>query len=233
MGTRARHGWDDRLQDLFATPVFQGDVKEEGDPMFWSPLIALHDGGREEEILQLSPDDFHTQNGSHYMNIHNDDGNNLKTFSSIRSIPVHPALSELGLIKLVELRRRQGHTRLFPFINRGKSKQRFSENFTKNFNYYRRIHNVYWQGLDFHSFRTTFHGQLMNNECTDAMRRRLMGHAMVDEGEKSYSQNLAIKALFKPINRVWYDLSKVKSPFGQPATSASQRAEAVGIRRIK
>ena len=64
-------------------------------------------------------------------------------------LPIHPQLIELGLLKLVALRRKAGHIRLFPFIDRGKVKGTFPSNFSKCFAYYRRTNECYWPGLAF------------------------------------------------------------------------------------
>ncbi|CUH40263.1 hypothetical protein JSE7799_02993 [Jannaschia seosinensis] len=149
--TRDRRPWDDRIYKLLAAPVFRGNCDGVGDPMFWAPLMALLGGGREEEILQLSPDDFETTGGIHYYRLRNMPGNSIKSDASERVIPVHPELVRLGLIELVELRRREGEPRLFPHLKRGKHKETFTELFTKEFTRYRQAHKVYWIGLDFHA----------------------------------------------------------------------------------
>lgn len=218
--TRARVEWDDRLYALFRTPVFQGNLKDPGDPLFWAPLIAVHNGLRMQEILQLGPDDFGSEGGHHYLRVRNLAGNSVKAISSERQVPVHPNLIELGLPQLIELRRRQKEPRLFPHIGRGETKGTQSELFTKSFGYYRQINGVYWPGLDFHALRTTFHGFLLNSDVvTDARRRRLMGHKPVDEGEISYAQGLRSSTLLKNIREVNIDISMIKSPFENGQTN--------------
>ena len=173
---RSRMLWDDRIQKLFASPVYQGQCDEDDYPLFWAPLIARFGGGRAEEILQLGPDDFGSENGIAYFTVRNVIGNHVKSTAGERRIPVHPTLIQLGLLRFVEMRRRQNHSRLFPNLNRGKTKDTFSELFSKTFGYYRKTNDCYWSGLDFHAFRTTFHNDLGNLLCPDMIRRRLMGH---------------------------------------------------------
>jgi hypothetical protein len=60
---RTRTVWDDRIHDLFRTPVFRGGLEDPGDPLFWAPLIARLMGPREEEILQVGPGDFGRDGG--------------------------------------------------------------------------------------------------------------------------------------------------------------------------
>lgn len=218
--TRARVEWDDRLYDLFRTPIFQGVITDPGDPLFWAPLIAVHNGPRLQEILQLGPDDFGYEGGHLYFQIRNLPGNSVKSISSERRLPVHPNLIKLGLVELIELRRRQKEPRLFPNIGRGETRGTQSELFTKAFGYYRQTNGVYWPGLDFHALRTTFHGFLLNSRVvSDARRRRLMGHKPVDEGEVSYAQGLRSSALLEDLLEVQIDISMIQSPFDSRQTN--------------
>jgi hypothetical protein len=61
------------------------------------------------------------------MDIKRWEGNHVKSEASERRVPIHPILIELGLLKLVELRRQQGQSRLFPHLKRGAVKGKFSE----------------------------------------------------------------------------------------------------------
>lgn len=220
---RDRRPWDDRIYDFLATPVFRGHTEEVGDPFFWAPLMALLGGGREEEILQLSPDDFEQVDGIHYYRIRNMPGNSVKSEAGTRDVPVHPELVRLGLIELVELRRREKEPRLFPNLKRGKHKETFTELFTKEFTKYRKAHKVYWRGRDFHALRTTFHHRLMDNLVPGYVKRALMGHGKLDEGEKSYSQGgISMKTLYDVVASVSYDLSGVQSPFSHRNTDRSE-----------
>jgi integrase len=192
---RARVAWDDRFKMLTASEIYTETLEDPGEPLFWAPLIARLDGLRMEECLQLGPDDFGYEGGIAYLQVRNIIINGVKTVAGERRLPVHPQLLELGLMQLVELRRRQGRIRLFPDVARGQAKGTLSETFSKRFGYYRRSRDIYWPGLDFHALRTTFHNDLLSDDGSDAIRRRLMGHAPVDEGEKSYAQSLKMGPL--------------------------------------
>jgi hypothetical protein len=132
---RARTVWDDRIYTLFSSPVFQGEIDEPGEPLFWLPLFGRLMGLREEEGAQLSPGDFGSDRGIQFLDIKCTDANHIKTEESQRRIPIHPQLLELGLLELVEMRRRQGQSRLFPHMTRGRTKGKFSENFSKTRNF--------------------------------------------------------------------------------------------------
>lgn len=220
--TRAkREPWDDTIHKLLASPTYQGECDGVDDPLFWAPLISWHSGMRMEEILQLREDDFGTEGGVAYMRVRDGDGNIVKSAAAERRIPIHSNLITLGLLELVNFRRKSGRGRLFQGIARGENKGKFSENFSKKFTRLRQDCDVYKETMDFHSFRTTFHGFLLNaSTVSDARRRRLMGHEPVDEGEKSYAQALSMVALKADIENVKLDISKIISPFAKAETVA-------------
>lgn len=222
-GERRREAWDDRIYDLWGSRIYQEPLDEIGEPLFWAPLIARHQGMRMEEILQLGPDDFGSDKGIPYLRIRNTIINGVKTLCSERTLPVHPQLVELGLLKLVELRKKQEHIRLFPFLNRGKQKDTFSANFSKAFGYYRRTNACYFPGLDFHALRTTFHHDLLGDDKSDAIRCRLMGHTYTDEGDRSYGQNLGIDKLANRMKSVVVDISMIRRPFEEDRIAALQQ----------
>lgn len=230
---RSRGIWDDRIYDLLATPVFQGQLDEKGDPLFWVPLMARLGGGRSEELLQLGPKDFGYEDGIPYYTIRNSEGNSVKSTAGERRIPVHQALIDLGLMRLVALRLHQNQPRLFPDLKRGQTKGTFTELYTKRFGYYRKKHNCYWRGLDLHALRTTFHNDLANIICPDNHRLRLMGHeSFSDEGDRSYTKKIKIKTLYELVRQIELDVSNVVSPFEDAPASAKERGEVLGIRSV-
>ena len=232
MGYTERVTWDDTLDTLFGTPVFQGANKDPGEPLFWIPLLGRLQGLRSEEAAQLGPDDFGTKDGIPFMKVHAQDENRVKADGSVRTVPVHPQLVELGLMELVALRRRQGEPRLFPFMKRGKHRETFTANFTKRFGYYRKTHECYRPGMDLHALRTSFHGDLANSHCSDLVRRRLMGHEPQDEGERSYTKNLKMETLLEGLRGVHVDISRIVSPFATSAHGSSAPANRPELRLV-
>ncbi|MEM5542648.1 hypothetical protein WNY61_07845 [Sulfitobacter sp. AS92] len=231
-GRRQREPWDDRFDNLLQSPIYQNPLKDVGDPLFWAPLIARFMGMRMEEILQLGPEDFGSDKGIPYLRVRNTIINGLKTLSSERTLPIHPQLIELGLLKLVNLRKKQDHIRLFPFLNRGKQKGTFSANFSKAFGYYRRTNDCYWPGMDFHSLRTTFHHDLLGDDQSDAIRCRLMGHTRNDEGDQSYGQSLNISKLANRLKSVVVDISMIQPPFEEVDNTAPQPGQKNHLRVV-
>ena len=231
-GAHARQAWDDRFYTFLSTPIFTRPLEDVGEPLFWAPLIARLMGLRMEECLQLGPQDFGTNKRIPYLRIEQNIVNGTKTLSSERTLPVHPQLIELGLLKFVQLRKKQGHMRLFPHLTRSAQKATFSANFSKRFGYYRRNNDCYWPGLDFHALRTTFHTDLLTDDKSDAVRCRLMGHVPGDEGTRSYAQSLGIETLLKRLDSVEIDISNVVRPFELNEAQVKARAAERGLRVV-
>ncbi|KZX97887.1 MULTISPECIES: site-specific integrase [unclassified Sulfitobacter] len=227
----AREPWDDRLDELLATPVFQGKAQDEADPLFWMPLMGLLMGTRMEEAAQAGPGDVQSDEGIAYLIVRQALGDSVKSANATRKIPVHPVLVELGFLEFVKHARKRGDRRLFPSLTRGANKRTYSEKFTKAFGYYRRSNDVYWHGLDFHALRTTFHHRLMNAACPGAHRRKLMGHEPLDEGERAYAQKgISIASLFEQVKKIPFDATRVQSPIpGFP----ERPQEAQGLRLVQ
>ena len=231
-GGRARSAWDDRIDILFRSPIYQAPLEDLGDPLFWAPLIARHQGLRMEECLQLGPDDFGSDKGVSYLQVRKTAVNAIKTLSSERRLPLHPQMVELGLLKLVEMRRQEGRIRLFPHLGRGVQKETFSANFSKRFAYYRRTNGCYWPGLDFHALRTTFHNDLLSDGQSDALRCRLMGHARTDEGDLSYGQSLGIEPLAERMKSIVVDVSMIRRPFSDQPSAARAPGQGARLRLV-
>ncbi len=117
-----RLAWGDKAHALFASRIFTGKLADPGDPLFWAPPIARLGGLREEEILQLTTEDFDTVDGVPVFRIQQGDRQVLKSEAARRIVPIHRALIALGLLELVALRRRQGQRWLFPQVERSASR---------------------------------------------------------------------------------------------------------------
>ncbi len=209
-----RMPWEDLLKDLLATPIFREPLEDPGDPLFWAPLLALFAGLRLEEALQLRTEDFQTSQGIPILQIQiGSNGQRLKAGASRRRIPIHDALLDLGLLDLVALRRSRNQTRIFTHLERGKSKGKLGEVFSKRFTYYRKTNNVYHPRKDFHSLRTEFHSCLESVDIEDHKRKQLMGHANKDITYKNYlKRGVSLERLRKAINTISVDWSGIRRP---------------------
>lgn len=211
-----RVGWGDHINTLFASEKFTTPLSDVGDPLFWASLIAAFAGLRMEEILQLRLDDFGTDEGVHYLAVQNSLGTqSLKSANALRRVPLHRALIDLGLLKLVAHRRSQNMNRLFPNINRSKSKGTLSGTLSKNFGYYLVSRGIKEPGLDFHALRTDFLTRLTRARVPDHVRKGLMGHDQTDVTHKNYFRaGETMPSLKEYVDRIEIKYSGILPPFG-------------------
>lgn len=86
----------DELNRLFAAPAFSSG-KGKGW-MYWLPRIALFTGARFAELLGLKAADVIEIDDVHMLRIEPNDVRGVKTRTSRRVVPIHPALITLGLL---------------------------------------------------------------------------------------------------------------------------------------
>lgn len=212
-----RKGWGDDIQTLLKTKVFREPLDTPGEPLFWAPLIAMFAGLRLEEICQLRVRDFGTEDGVQYVAVQNEIGSQFtKSENSIRRVPLHHALIEIGLPQLVDLRKQEGMSRLFPQMTRSKSKGTMSAIMSKRFGYYRRSVGITDDFLDFHALRTEFHVRLARAGVPDFVRKGLMGHEQTDVTHEAYFRaGMTIGALKEYVDRNTINIAGVRPPFGR------------------
>lgn len=169
---------------LFATALFAAGPSEPDDPLFWQPLIARYQGLRMQEGLQLKPGDFDVEESIPVMYIRASADQFLKSAHAARKLPVHPELIRLGLLRLVERKRREGARWLFN-VERGLDGT-FSSAFSKVYYNWRVAAEIYEPGKDFHSLRKDFYQSLKSAKVDYAARVVLMGHALNDVSETNY-----------------------------------------------
>jgi integrase len=211
-----RVGWGDAIYTLLESEVFSNPLPDIGEPLFWAPLIAMYSGLRLEEICQLRVRDFAKENGIVFVAVQNELGSQLvKSANSIRRVPLHKALIDIGLPKLVELRQQQGMSRLFPDMPRSKSKGTMSAIMSKRFGYYIRSRGIKDDGLDFHALRTEFLVRLTRAKVPDHVRKGLMGHEQTDVTHANYFRaGETMDALKEYVDRIDIDHKGVNPPFG-------------------
>ena len=103
----------EELTDFFGIPVFSGclndkhGLNKEGNKIYWNfrywgVLIALYTGMRPAEIAEMRLDQIEDDEGILFFNIlKKHKGQSLKTTSSVRKIPIHKDLIELGFLDYI------------------------------------------------------------------------------------------------------------------------------------
>ncbi|MGL3210951.1 hypothetical protein [Bradyrhizobium sp. BR 1433] len=108
------------LQAVFDAPLFTDHERPtgaKGAAGVWLPLLALFNGARQGELAGLKASNIRQEANTPLLFIvaERRAGKRVKTKVSERVIPVHPQLVQLGFLKYVDERRREGeHAWLFP-----------------------------------------------------------------------------------------------------------------------
>ena len=176
---------NDQLQRVFATPLFarcdsaaehlpgQDQVR---DWRYWIPLCALYSGARAGEIAQLLCADVRSEDGVWVFDFNEEAGKRLKTRSSRRIVPVHPALVSLGFIDYVHDLSERGSLSLFPELGRG-AREDMSYYPSRFWQRYLKKAGLKERGLALHSFRHTFADECRRQGVDGHVLQALLGHA--------------------------------------------------------
>ena len=135
----------------------------------WIPIIGLYTGARIGEVASLKTDYFINKSGIHAMRLAG-----TKTNASDRTIPIHPHLVELGLIELVEQRRKQGKTQLFDIQSHSQNGPGATA--SKWFTNYKKTIGLTDKLKVFHSFRATLVDHLKQAGVEFEARCQYVGH---------------------------------------------------------
>jgi integrase len=176
-----------QLQKILNAPLFTGCKSEKSwltpgnhvpadQGIYWVPLIGLFTGARAGEIIQLLVDDIKAEGGVLHFNI-TDDGEEqeVKTDTSLRTIPVHPILRKLGFEKFVAAQRKKG-TRLFPDFPKAADGY-YSTAYSPRYKRFLERIDVKMPKITFHSFRHSFEDACLNSRIPIEFTNALQGHA--------------------------------------------------------
>ncbi len=163
---------ESEVTQIFAHSVFK-DVeapKPYGMACYWLPLLCRYTGARVEEMAQLHRSDISCDNGVHYINVRRGEGQSVKNNASLRHIPIHSHLIDLGFLEYVNAS--QGV--LFPELNANKYGKRSVA--------YSKWWGTVVRGLGIqtnkpsHAFRHTFKTLLRTLEIPDTTSDAITGH---------------------------------------------------------
>jgi integrase len=165
----------------------------------WIPLIALYSGARLDEIGPLTVDEIVLQPVPYFKIL------KAKNQGSIRDVPIHPKLIELGFLDYVEAIRASGHTRLWPFLLTGGKVNSDSEVLGRWFN--RFIHHTLGlrRNVSFHSFRHSFKDFCRNALIPRELHHALTGHAtpgQVANVGDSYGEGYSIEVKAEQLAKI-------------------------------
>lgn len=179
-----------------------GNVILRDSAMFWVPLIALYSGMRLSEITQLDRDDVKLIGGVLCFSVHGSENKRVKTRSSIRDIPVHQTLMDIGFDKFLASRNK-AETRLFLDIEVGPSENPSSPA-SKRFIRLLKEAGVKTDKNAFHSFRHNFEDGCRNSEIPMEITNALQGHAAEGMAGR-YGNGYVSTTLNKELQKLHYD----------------------------
>ena len=177
---RAPYSIDD-LANIFTAEGYTKDSFSRSY-MFWTPIIAVFHGMRQNEIAQLGLSDIkRVDDGTWVFDVNNLGDKRVKTDPSQRLVPIHPFLiDELNVLKLKRNLMKEGHDRLFPEIK--PTRDGYGAPVSKWFNE-RFKHTIELEAderdrwKDFHSFRKTFSSYLLHKDIPDKKVKQVVGHS--------------------------------------------------------
>lgn len=202
----------DQLNLIFGTDIYTSTNRPlggGGEASYWLPLLALFSGARLEELSQLRKTDIYEKNYSSKdgeqlkawvidINAAHEDSS-LKNKSSIRIVPVHPALICLGLLRYLET---IGDGYIFPKLNPSKVLKKRSGNWTKWFSRHLRSGlNITDERVVFHSFRHSFKHFARECGITTEVHHAITGHSMGNTGDKYGADHFPMLPLVEAMNK--------------------------------
>lgn len=183
---------EQQLQTIFGSPLFGtclGDDAESKpgnvavrDWRYWIPLIAIYSGARLGELCQLLTADVRQLHGVwifHITEVGDEDedgaGKSTKTGGSMRVVPVHSRLIELGFLDYHAGVVARGEQRLFPAVVR--DKRGYFGEASKFFNgYFKAVGVKVDRRVNFHSFRHNVADAFRAAGYLDEQHGVLLGH---------------------------------------------------------
>lgn len=177
--------------------------------MTWLPIIALFTGARLEEIIQLQLSDIYLDESDDIdgvfhkvwvIDINDNDRKTLKNVSSIRKIPLHPLLIEIGFLDYIKDIRSNFplEKNIFPYLIANKY-DKMGDSVSKWFGRYLDRLNIKDNKKVFHSFRSTANNKLKTSGVDEETRCQMVGHAYDSVNSYIYSDKHKPKWLLENV----------------------------------
>lgn len=175
---------------------------------YWVTVLSLFTGARASEILQLRLTDVFLEAEIPYININNSDDKFVKNKSSIRSIPIHPKLLDLGFKNYCEQIKNEKYEVLFP-DNSSLYIKKPANALSVWFNKYLlklQIEPDNKRRKVFHSFRHTFITELQRINAPLEIRQSIAGHATGIITIDVYGEKSQLEKMYDWIKRIDYKI---------------------------
>lgn len=203
---------DHELARLCASPLFihPGNWSQSSQvsdaTMFWIFLLGITTGARLEEIGQAAVADVKRDGHISYLDIgeyvldNEAASKNVKTDSSVRLVPIHAKLIELGFREYIDALVACGHIELFPDLKENSVGKRTKEA-SRKMNRIIDRHVIDDRRLVFHSTRHTFKAKGNDAGVNERTLDQICGHAPVSVGAR-YGSNPRIRTIYRELLRI-------------------------------
>ncbi|HWT52006.1 MAG TPA: tyrosine-type recombinase/integrase, partial [Caulobacter sp.] len=232
----------EQLRLIFDAPLYRGCIDDGAGyatpgpsrprrGRFWIPLIALYTGMRLNEICQLDVADIQIVEGVDCIFVGlgpstEASDKRLKTASSERYIPIHPALHDLGLMDFVAKQRRAGRRKLFSDLP-ASSTGYYSDKFSRWFSRFTEKAGAARPRTCFHSFRHCYRDALREAGIPHEVALALGGWASAGgkgdvEIAAAYGRGYRLSTLLQAVEKVEFpglDLRHLR-PSNRPPSGA-------------
>lgn len=200
----------EEAQTILSSPLFvgfqsksrtyiEGPMKIQTDD-YWAWLVGFLSGLRIKEICLLHKRDIVEKEGVLCFDVNNQHGKGVKTNSSIRTVPIHAMLLELGLHDWIK-KTTKGKPNKLIFPNLIGAQQRDpSKRATSRLNRYKKSLGFPSTVKSFHSTRHSFADELRNQNVEEYSIKKLMGHSEAGTTSK-YGSGTSIEVLKKFIDK--------------------------------
>ncbi|WID98161.1 site-specific integrase [Bosea vestrisii] len=200
----------DDLRRIFVDGPVHGQGRRQeggqGEAQYWMPLLALFAGARLSELGQLRVCDVRLDDGGvPYLDIGTSGGRTVKTRNSVRRVPVHPALHQLGFLAYVErVKSTAGvEATLWPRMRSAERRARTASWSQWFGNYIRRKPiSIGDKSKVFHSFRHLFKDMCRDAGLSEDVHDALTGHAAGKSVGRSYGSGHSVARLYAEISKI-------------------------------
>ncbi len=220
------------LNTIFGSRLYTADYRPGGqvtDAAYWLPILGPFVGARIEELCQLRIEDVQRINGSWCIRICDlGEGQNVKTLSSFRRVPLHQAVIRSGFLAYAARMAAVGHERIFPTLSNDNANGTDSNAPGKWYARYLDTIGMTDRRLDYYSYRYTLRQQMslcgVQNETRDA----LTGHwiSNTDSGRtymKAEQRQYPYPLLAEAVGKLQYDGLKVEHLYVDEPLQGTER----------
>lgn len=202
-----RRAWSEAVDSYLSSPIFNGDIRDAAEPLFWVPLLMRLGGLSLDEAVKLTVENLQLRDGMQIICIDSEP----KTAGSRREIPVSQQLQDLGLINLVDLRRAQKESKLFPQLSGGRPKAG-KERLRRHFVRYCETHGIDASALHFEDFRKALQYELLEKGCPPDIVRMAMGHVSRETGIR-FLDDILRRTVRDALSGAGTDMPDIVDPF--------------------